>query len=186
MNRRERYKQLRALQKRGLTLEQIADRVGLSASGVRNVFNDPDGTKQKERRERYRGTCKACGAKTDGSNGYKGTPDYCINCYAITPEHRAKITYWTEERIIKAIRRWEKLYGEPPAAPDWNPHNARHILGDEKRARRWETGEWPWFTSVVVRFGSWNAGIEAAGFKPRVPGGGNGNILRRRDLSGQR
>jgi hypothetical protein len=66
--------------------------------------------------------------------------------------------------------------------PDWNPWQARDRLGDEARARRFESGHWPWYTSVVIRFGSWNAGIRAAGFTPRANHGGGGNIYRRRDL----
>ena len=80
---------------------------------------------------------------------------------------------------MAAIRAWERQYGEPPARPDWSPTAAAYI-GDLTRIRRFRAGDWPWAGSVVCEFGSWNAGILAAGFEPRAPGGA-GNVARRRN-----
>lgn len=80
------------------------------------------------------------------------------------------------------IREWATRYGEPPARSDWNPWQARWALGDEQRARRFERDKnhWPYFTDVVRYFGSWNAGIAAAGFAVRAVGGTAENQKRRR------
>jgi hypothetical protein len=89
---------------------------------------------------------------------------------------------WTREIILDRIREWNECYGEPPACPDWDPWKARHVLHDEDRALRFEAAGdyWPWFTKVVKVFGSWNAAIVEAGFRPRVNHGGGGNRMRRR------
>jgi hypothetical protein len=83
------------------------------------------------------------------------------------------------ERVLDGIRRWVDLYGEPPSAADWDPYHARR-LGDEARAARYEEGDWPHMGTAFNAFGSWNAAIEAAGFKARAPHGGAGNQWRRR------
>ena len=59
--------------------------------------------------------------------------------------------YWTEWRIIAAFQRWEAKHGEPPRARDW----ARGVP------------EYPAKSTVEKVFGSWNAGLVAAGFPPR-------------------
>ena len=97
-------------------------------------------------------------------------------------EYLANVTVWTADILIARIQEWAALYGEPPASNDWNSWQARVALGDEARARRFENDDhWPWFTTVVQRFGSWNAAIRQAGFEPRAPHGGDGNQEHRRD-----
>jgi hypothetical protein len=58
------------------------------------------------------------------------------------------------------------------------------LFGDEERAQRYEreheAGTCPCFQTVVEQFGSWNAGLEAAGLQSRPAHGGGGNELRRR------
>jgi Homing endonuclease associated repeat len=72
--------------------------------------------------------------------------------------------YWTEERIIQAIQRWaERHDGEPPAAHEWRrkrQRDLRPMLGNGPGSR-------PSACTVYRVFGSWNAAIEAAGFRPR-------------------
>lgn len=80
--------------------------------------------------------------------------------------------------MLQAIRKWHRLYGEAPSSVDWNPTIARK-RGQNLRAKRWVEGNYPWFTQVHREFGTWNAGIEAAGFKPRRPGGFSENAERR-------
>ena len=81
---------------------------------------------------------------------------------------------WTPDAIVLAIQQWARENDAPPAQADWNPHRARVHLRDEDRARRFERGRaegaWPSFSTVVRRFGSWNAALRAAGFEPRPPG----------------
>lgn len=184
MTRAERLAQITALRRDGLTNRQIAAQLGVTMSAIRNIINDPDGSKQKARRARYQGTCIDCGGVTDGSNGRALAPERCSPCrhiYEQSEEHRLSIQQWPADLLLDRIREWANIYGEPPATPDWCPWHARY-LGDEARAKRWEDadGYWPWFTIVVRRFGSWSAGIAAAGFTPRPSHGGGGNQARRR------
>ncbi len=75
---------------------------------------------------------------------------------------------WTPEAIVAALRRFHEEFGRTPSAREWNTTVARRRHPD--LAARQRSGEWP-DTSIVQRvFGSWNAGIEAAGFTPRPTG----------------
>lgn len=127
------------------------------------------------RKRQYGGTCRDCGAHTDGSNGAAGAPDYCITCIGA---HRERL--WTRETCIAAIKWWADLYGEPPGALDWWSPDPAQVRGNAVRAERYARlhaeGKIPHHHSVRRVFGSWNAGIEAAGFTPRVAHGGDGNI----------
>jgi hypothetical protein len=49
---------------------------------------------------------------------------------------------------------------------DWEPARARR-LGQEWRAERFESDEWPTARVVCGLFGSFNVAIEAAGLQPR-------------------
>lgn len=132
------------------------------------------------RKQQYSVPCVDCGKPLNGSDG-RG-PNAAVRCVKCSGAiSGAKRTVWTREAIVRAIREWAELYGEPPAMPDWSPSSARH-LGNPERAERFlsANGRWPWATKVHQRFGSWNAALEAAGFKPRAPHGGDGNQLRRR------
>jgi hypothetical protein len=62
------------------------------------------------------------------------------------------IPYWTRKRIIEAIQRWEREYGAPPKATNWQP-----------RATPWH----PTIGMVRLVFGNWNAALTAAGFDVR-------------------
>lgn len=106
----------------------------------------------------YGGTCIDCGARTDGSNGPGGAPERCIVCAG-----RARVV-WTREAILAAIRQWAEQHGQPPAATDWNATLARYFYRPERPA------EYPSVDTVQREFGSWNAGIAAAGFDPTPVG----------------
>ena len=184
-SRRERAAQAQMLRAQGLLQRQIAEVMNVSCSYVSALLCDPDGAQVRARKSRYAGVCCDCGSPTDGSDGAAKAPKRCAPCYRrwqTTDEYREQMTEWTRRRVIAAIQDWADLYGEPPAVPDWNPNRARQT-GDEQRAQRFEAGRpgrWPWFTQVVQRFGSWNAGIAMAGFEPRPDNGGGGNEKRRR------
>lgn len=188
MSRADRVREAQQLRAQGLLLREIAARMGASRSSVSAYLTDPDLSKQRERRKHYQGVC-ACGSPTDGSSGPGKAPKRCQRCersYQRTDEYRAARTVWTRERIIAAIHWWADTYGEPPASNDWNPAEAYDYLHDTERAmraiRHLDEGLIPWFTTVVERFGSWNAGIAAAGFQPRRAGGFAENQVRRRNV----
>lgn len=138
----------------------------------------------REAKRRRTGVCVDCGAPTRYGGKTPGGVSYrCPPCGAIFNGQQLEV--WTAEVIIERIREWNDIWGEPPAMPDWNPNKARE-MGNEARARRFEKDRrWPWFTQVVAKFGTWNAGIIAAGFEPRVANGGGGNQWRRRHVKGE-
>jgi len=76
---------------------------------------------------------------------------------------------WDHGRILAAIDAWAELHGAPPAAADWNPALARR-QGRPDRAERHAGGDWPFYSTVVLYFGSWSAAIEAAGWHSRPRG----------------
>ena len=55
---------------------------------------------------------------------------------------------WTDERIIKALRDWEAIFGSPPIAQHWQTADPE--------------GLYPSAWTVRAHFGSWIAAIEAA------------------------
>lgn len=61
---------------------------------------------------------------------------------------------WTREAVIEAIRAWHTAHGAAPSAAAWRHARDGH----------------PSQTTVINLFGSWRAGITAAGFEPRRPG----------------
>jgi len=60
--------------------KEVAALLGVGYSTMRALLCDPDGSKQRRRRERYRRPCPGCGALMDGSSGYSGGPRLCIAC----------------------------------------------------------------------------------------------------------
>lgn len=93
---------------------------------------------------------------------------------------------WSPARIIDAIREWHSLEGQPPRVADWDPAQATR-KGRPEAARRFrDDGCWPFATSVINQFGSWNRAVAAAGFTPRQRAGGPGRMLpdaRRADVA---
>jgi transcriptional regulator with XRE-family HTH domain len=71
--------------------------------------------------------------------------------------------------ILQAIRAWNRVHGEPPTLADWAPARARR-LGHEWRAQRYLAGDWPHLNTVLRRFGTLSAAVEAAGLEPRPRG----------------
>lgn len=142
--RLDRAPRARELRDRGLKLEAIAREMGISRSYVHSLLQDPDGSKDKERKHQYGGLCADCGKPTDGSNGRGKAPERCAPCAS------AENAVWTPEAIVLAIREWVEAYGNIPTSVDWWHASDHH----------------PAKTTVQIRFGSWNAGIEAAGFDP--------------------
>ena len=73
---------------------------------------------------------------------------------------------WTRERVIQALQRQAKQTGKIPRATDWQRPLRRKASG------LMLSGEWrPNASTVVNLFGSWSAGLRAAGLEPRRPGG---------------
>ena len=110
----------------------------------------------------YGGVCKRCGAGTYSGNAVSS--DVCAKC---RNRERAKLG---KEAVITALRDWNDRFGSPPTATDWSPANARKNGRLDKVERYRGSGPWPATNSVLNLFGSWNAGIAAADFRPHNVG----------------
>ena len=93
----------------GLSIRQIADRLGRSPRTVRAYFYDPTGEKARAVKARYVGVCRGCGAYTQPCNGKGDAHAYCKACHPGAIERR-----WTPERVLAAMRDWLGRYGRLP------------------------------------------------------------------------
>ena len=65
----------------GLSIAQIADRLGCSPATVKAYFYDPTGAKARAVKARYVGVCRGCGAYTQPRNGKGDAYAYCKACH---------------------------------------------------------------------------------------------------------
>jgi hypothetical protein len=161
MTRAEKYVEIEKLRGMGLSTQEIAEELGMRPGGIRSIINDPDGSKQKARRERYRGVCGVCGEPTTGCNGWNA-PDLCRL-------HSAS-RVWTQEKVIGAIQQFAKEHGRPPRSTDW-PHT------DRKQGHPAATAIY----GEYAAFPSWADAVEAAGFPRPSMGRGPGQPQWNRD-----
>ena len=68
----------------GLSIAEIARRLGRAEGTVKAYLYDPLGDKAREVKTRYRGVCRGCGAPTAPRNGKGDAYAYC-NCAARRP-----------------------------------------------------------------------------------------------------
>src|SRR3954467_11637144 len=77
---------------------------------------------------------------------------------------------WTESLIIEAINDWVARYGEVPGRIGWGGGMRRRRGYEAKLDRlRSHSRPVPTPTPVLARFGSWEAALAAAGYRPRSP-----------------
>jgi hypothetical protein len=147
----------------GLSFREIAERTGLAPATVQIYYADPDGVRQRRRRDAYRGTCRSCGRPTSGAQGRGRAPSYCARCA------RARRRRWSDWDVLAAVRDWHALTGTPPTVADWSP---AHAPAEHVGARRYraESGRWPSAAVVARRFGSFPAAIRRAGLEPSPRG----------------
>src|SRR6478609_10383322 len=109
----------------GLSIAQIADRLGRSPATVKAYFYDPTGAKARAVKARYVGVCRGCGAYTQPRNGKGDAYAYCNACHpgAIQPK-------WTQERVLAAMREWVERYGRLPSSYDWSRTHGRRRGGE--------------------------------------------------------
>ena len=144
----------------GLTIRQIADRLGRSPATIKAYFYDPTGEKAGAVKARYQGVCRGCGAYTQPRNGKGDAYAYCKACHPGATERR-----WTRERVLHAMCEWRALYGRLPSSYDWSRTHARRRGGEA--LKRLAEGEWP-AASVVSRvFGAWAVVSTVAGGNDR-------------------
>ena len=139
----------------GLSIRQIADRLGRSPATIKAYFYDPTGEKARAVKARYRGVCRGCGAYTQPRNGKGDAYAYCKRCHPGAIERM-----WTRDLVISALLEWRERYGRLPSSYDWSRAHARQRGGGA--LRRLANREWPSASVVTVRFGSWHAARAAA------------------------
>ena len=139
----------------GLSIVQIAERLGRSAATVKAYFYDPTGEKARAVKARYVGVCRGCGAYTQPRNGKGDAYAYCKAC------HPGAIQLsWTRQRVLDAMLEWRARYGRLPSSYDWSRTHA-HRRGGEP-LERLIARDWPSASAVTGVYGSWKAARTAA------------------------
>jgi AraC-like DNA-binding protein len=120
----------------GLSIAQIAQRLGRSPATFKAYFYGPTGEQARAVKIRYQGICRGWGAPTQPRNGKGDAYGYCKRCHpgAIAPK-------WTRERVRDAMRAWRDRYGDPPSSYDWSRTHARRRGG--QALERLADGDWP-------------------------------------------
>ena len=139
----------------GLSIAQIAERLGRAPATVKSYFYDPSGEKARAVKARYQGVCRGCGAPTQARNGKGDAYAYCKACHpgAIAPR-------WTPECVLDAMRAWRERYGRWPSSYDWSLTHARRRGGTA--LERLANGAWPAASVVTDLFGAWIVARRAA------------------------
>lgn len=90
----------------GLSIAQIAKRLGRSPATIKAYFYDSTGERRRGGQGALRRVCRGCGAYTQLRNGEGDAYRYCKRCHpgAIKPR-------WTRQLVIGAMRGWRERYG---------------------------------------------------------------------------
>ena len=139
----------------GLSIRQIADRLGRSPATVKAYFYDPTGEKARAVKARYAGVCRGCGAYTQSRNGKGDAYAYCKACHPGAIARR-----WSREGVLDAMREWQVLFDRLPSSYDWSRTHARRRGGDA--LARLAVEAWPAASVVTDIFGTWAAARAAA------------------------
>ena len=103
----------------GLSIREIADRLGRSPATVKAYVSDPTGEKARAVKARYVGVCRGCGAYTLPRNGKGDAYAYCKRCHPGAIARR-----WTSEEVLEAMWEWRRRYGRLPSSYDWSRTHA--------------------------------------------------------------
>jgi AraC-like DNA-binding protein len=139
----------------GLSIVQIADRLGRSPATIKAYFYDPTGKKARAVKARYQGVCRGCGAYTQPRNGKGDAYAYCKACHPGAIERR-----WTRERVLDAMRAWRVQHGQLPSSYDWSGTHALRRGGEA--LERLSDRDWPSASVVTNVFGTWAKARAAA------------------------
>jgi AcrR family transcriptional regulator len=139
----------------GLSIAQIAERLGRSPATIKAYFYDPTGEKARAVKARYAGVCRGCGAYTQPRNGKGDAYAYCKRCHPGAIEPR-----WTRELVLDAMLKWRERFGRLPSSYDWSRTHARRR--GKQALWRLAAGHWPAASVVGGVFGSWALAREAA------------------------
>src|SRR5246127_5742002 len=139
----------------GLSIRQIADRLGRSPATVKAYLYYPSGEKARAVKARYVGVCRGCGAYTQPRNGRGDAYAYCKTCHPGAIERR-----WTREAVVAAMREWRDRYGRLPSSYDWSRTHAGRRGG--QALEKLGSGVWPAASVVTSLFGNWAVACDAA------------------------
>jgi hypothetical protein len=116
----------------GLSIAQIAGRLGRSPATIKAYFYDPTGEKARAVKARYQGVCRGCGAYTQPRNGKGDAYAYCKACHPGAIKRR-----WTRERVVEAMLDWRRRYDRLPSSYDWSRTHARRRGGEGLKLSGW-------------------------------------------------
>jgi hypothetical protein len=139
----------------GLSIAEIARRLGRAEATVKAYLYDPCGEKARAVKRRYQGVCRGCGAPTQTRNGKSDAYEYCKACHP-----GAIATRWTAARVRDAMLAWQHRYGRLLSSYDWSRTHARRR--GAQALERLDDGEWPPASVVGDVFGTWEAARAAA------------------------
>jgi hypothetical protein len=149
----------------GLSIAEVARRLGRAQATVKAYLYDPTGERARAVKARYVGVCPGCGAYTQPRNDKGDAYRYCKRCRPGAIERQ-----WTRERVIAAMLDWRRRYGRLPSSYDWSRTHARRRGGEA--LERLAEGEWPAASVVSRLFATWAvAGAEARRQDRREPMG---------------
>ncbi|MDQ2894089.1 MAG: sigma-70 region 4 domain-containing protein [Actinomycetota bacterium] len=148
----ERVREALRLRTDGLRWREIGELLGISPDTARHYV--------------YVHDCERCGEPILATG--------VLRCRRCSSANRSRWGQpFSEREIVAAIRAWRRLEGRAPAQVNWHPTDK----GGDPRWER-ECPRWPPANQVIRRFGSWNAGLQAAGFdRPRPPAVSDEQIL---------
>ena len=132
----------------GLSIREIARRLGRAEATVKAYLYDPTGEKARAVKAGYRGTCRGCGTPTSARGGKGDAYEYCHRC-----RPRGSERCWTREQVRDAMRAWQTRYGSPPSSYDWSSFHAGRSGGQS--LERLRDGRWPPASTVTDLYGSW-------------------------------
>ncbi len=144
-----------------LTIAAIAARLHRRPSTISGYLYDPDGSKTKHVKARYRGVCSECGASTWGS----GPGAHATLCASCNGRATAK---WEKTVIEDALRAWAAMFGSPASSADLSTAHAKRAAprdGGVRLARLhagWAGGRWPAASVVQYHYGTVAAANHAA------------------------
>ena len=76
------YNQIIACRQSGLTNKETASKLNISHSYVTTLISDPDGSKDRARKNSYRLPCPKCGTLMTGGDGRNRPRAMCTRCWA--------------------------------------------------------------------------------------------------------
>ncbi len=136
------------LRQQGLLLREMGEQLGVSPKTVHAWLSDPEGSKARERKQRYRAVCVNCGGPC-----YRQGPYGAWRCETCERAHRHEHRKWTKRTVKAALVRWADDLGRPPTAQETALPGTRVP-----------------YRAIQREFGSLNNALKAAELPAREPG----------------